>query len=77
MEAYYKAYDELEAFDREVEKRRIIEQAEREGSSESYKLKPEEEAERYDLLTALRDAMTKVPEWPGRGYPLGLPVPMG
>lgn len=63
MEAYYAARDALEAFNREVEKRHIIEQAEKGDFSETYQLTPEEKGERYDLETALNVAKTKVPEW--------------
>ena len=77
MEAYYKAYDELEAFDREVEKRHVIEQAEKGASSESYQLTPEEAGRRYDLREALRAAKDAVPEWGGRGRTPGIALPMG
>ena len=63
MEAYYAAYATLEAFDREVEKRHMIQQAESGDYRESYQRTPEEESERYDLFAALDDAKAKVPEW--------------
>ena len=63
MEAYYAARDALQAFEREVEKRHIIEMAEKGESSESYQLTPEEKGQRYDLVAALDAAKDKVPEW--------------
>ena len=68
MEAYYAAYAALEAFDREVEKRHMIQQAESGEYRESYQRTPEEEDERYDLFTAVRDTRDKVPEWQNGGW---------
>ncbi len=78
MEAYYKALDEAEAFDRETEKRHVIEQAEKGDYSESYSLTPEEAGRRYDLAEALRAARDRVPEWGGFGNETYVtPAPMG
>ena len=80
MEAYYKALGELEAFDREVEKRHVIEMAEKGDYGETYQLTPEEAARRYDLAEALRAAKDRVPEWisgnKGR-FATPTPGPMG
>ena len=70
MEDYYKALAALEDFSREVEKRRMIEQAETGEYSETYQLTPEETNEYYKLLAALDVARAKVPEW--ADYPVSM-----
>ncbi|MBQ8954999.1 MAG: zf-HC2 domain-containing protein [Clostridia bacterium] len=77
MEAYYAAYDALEAFERETEKRHLIQKAETGDYSEGYWLTPQEQGEEYDLTAALEDAKAKVPEWDGRVRQLETEEPMG
>ncbi|MBO4884492.1 MAG: zf-HC2 domain-containing protein [Clostridia bacterium] len=80
MEAYYKALDALETFDRETEKRHLMEQMEAGDYSENYTMTPEETAELYRLRVALDAALKAVPEWNSAARKVGFPytiVPMG
>ena len=71
MEAYYKAYDELEAY---------RDQLDAEHGSEYYDMTPDEAKKWAEMVLAIREAEAVVPEWIGiienKSLP-EMPMPMG